>query len=50
MGRIKLGGNVIGAAKLAVEQSVNYANDRKQFGQFISSFGLIKQKLAQQVI
>ena len=50
MGRIKLGGNVIGAAKMAVDQSVKYANERKQFGQLISSFGLIKYKLAQQVI
>ncbi len=50
MGRIKLGGNVIGAAKMAVGQSVKYANERKQFGQLISSFGLIKQKLARQVI
>lgn len=50
MGRLKLGGNVIGAAKNAVNQSVNYANERKQFGMLISEFGLIKQKLAQQVI
>jgi alkylation response protein AidB-like acyl-CoA dehydrogenase len=50
MGRIKLGGNVIGAAKTAINQSVRYANERKQFGQLISSFGLIKHKLAQQVI
>ena len=50
MGRIKLGGNVIGAAKCAIEQSVKYANERKQFGQKISSFGSIKYKLAQQVI
>ena len=50
MGRIKLGGNVIGAAKHAITQSVNYANERKQFGALISSFGSIKQKLAEQVI
>jgi alkylation response protein AidB-like acyl-CoA dehydrogenase len=50
MGRIKLGGNVIGAAKLAINQSVNYANERKQFGSLISSFGAIKYKLAEQVI
>lgn len=50
MGRIKLGGNVIGAAKMAIDQSVNYANERKQFGQLISSFGSIKFKLAEQVI
>lgn len=50
MGRIKLGGNVIGAAKMAIDQSVHYANERKQFGQLISSFGSIKYKLAEQVI
>jgi alkylation response protein AidB-like acyl-CoA dehydrogenase len=50
MGRIKLGGTVLGAAKRAITQSVNYANERKQFGVEISSFGAIKYKLAEQVI
>ena len=50
MGRIKLGGNVIGAAKMAIDQSVNYANERKQFGKLISSFEAIKYKLAEQAI
>jgi len=50
MGRIKLGGTVLGAAKRAITQSVNYANERKQFGQFISAFGAIKTKIAEQVI
>lgn len=50
MGRIKLGGNVIGAAKMAIDQSVRYSNERKQFGREISSFGAIKYKLAEQVI
>jgi len=50
MGRIKLGGNVIGAAKMAIDQSVNYSNERKQFNKQISSFGAIKYKLAEQAI
>ncbi len=50
MGRIKLGANVIGAAKKAINDSVKYANERKQFNVLISSFGAIKHKLAQQVI
>jgi alkylation response protein AidB-like acyl-CoA dehydrogenase len=50
MGRIKLGGTVLGAAKRAITQSVNYANERKQFGQFISNFGAIQHKIAEQVI
>lgn len=50
MGRIKLGGNVLGAAKKAITDSVKYANERKQFGVLISTFGAIKHKLAEQVI
>lgn len=50
MGRIKLGANVLGAAKKAINDSVKYANERKQFGVLISSFGAIKQKLAEQVV
>jgi len=50
MGRIKLGGNVIGAMKKALNQSVNYANERKQFGTLIANFGAIKYKLAEGVI
>ena len=50
MGRIKLGGTVLGAARRAITQSVQYANERKQFGQPISNFGAIKYKLAEQVI
>lgn len=50
MGRLKLGANVIGAAKKAITQSVNYANERKQFGVLISTFGALKHKMAEQVI
>ena len=50
MGRIKLGANVLGAAKKTITDSVKYANERKQFGVLISSFGAIKHKLAEQVI
>ncbi|MEI6901404.1 MAG: acyl-CoA dehydrogenase family protein, partial [Bacteroidota bacterium] len=50
MGRIKLGANVLGAAKKAINDSVQYANERKQFGVLISTFGSIKYKLAEQVI
>jgi len=45
-----LGGSVLGAAKMAVDQSVNYSNERKQFGRSISTFGAIKYKLAEQAI
>ena len=50
MGRIKLGANVIGYAKNTINQSVSYANERKQFNCLISGFGAIKYKLAEQVI
>ncbi|MBU1012403.1 MAG: acyl-CoA dehydrogenase family protein [Bacteroidetes bacterium] len=50
IGRIKLGATVIGAAKSAINHSVKYANERKQFSQPISNFGAIQHKLAEQVI
>jgi len=50
MGRLKLGANVLGAAKKAINDSVQYANERKQFGTHIANFGAIKFKLAEQLI
>lgn len=50
MGRIKMGASVIGAAKISINHSVEYANERKQFNCLISEFGAIKHKLAEQVI
>lgn len=50
MGRLKLGANVIGAAKKAINDTVRYANERKQFGVLISTFGALKHKMAEQVI
>lgn len=46
VGRFKLGAAVTGAAKYALEIGVKYANERKQFGKAISSFGAIKEKIA----
>jgi len=50
LGRIKLGANVLGAAKNVVNDSVMYINERNLFGVLLSSFGAIKHKLAEQVI
>ena len=50
LGRIKLGANVIGASKVGIEYSVNYANERKQFRALLSSFPAIKYKLSEQVV
>ena len=46
MGRFKLGGGSIGGAKIAFEDAVKYANERQQFGQAISKFGMIQAKIA----
>jgi alkylation response protein AidB-like acyl-CoA dehydrogenase len=46
VGRFKLGACVTGAAKQAMLVGVRYANERKQFGQAISSFGAIQEKIA----
>jgi alkylation response protein AidB-like acyl-CoA dehydrogenase len=46
VGRFKLGAGVTGAAKHAFAEGARYANERKQFGASISSFGAIKEKLA----
>ena len=50
IGRIKLGGGVMGGAKGSITESVQYANERHQFGRSITEFGAIKHKLAEQCI
>jgi alkylation response protein AidB-like acyl-CoA dehydrogenase len=50
LGRWKLGAGCTGAAKECVTQSAIYANMRQQFGKPISSFGMIKNKLARMII
>jgi alkylation response protein AidB-like acyl-CoA dehydrogenase len=47
MGRFKLAANAVGNCKQAIELSAQFAVDRKQFGQSISEFGLIKEKLGE---
>ncbi|MBX3096128.1 MAG: acyl-CoA dehydrogenase family protein [Fimbriimonadaceae bacterium] len=46
IGRFKLGSMSLGPARQAIHAAAGYALDRKQFGQTISSFGLIRQKFA----
>jgi len=46
IGRFKLASMSIGLARDAIGLAANYALDRKQFGQPISSFGLIQKKFA----
>lgn len=50
IGRIKLGGAVLGAAKDACTHAIRYANEREQFGRPISKYGAIRYKLAESAI
>ena len=50
IGRLKLGARSVGTIKLSLQQSVQYAKERHQFGQPIANFGLIKHKLAEMTI
>ncbi|MEQ8910632.1 MAG: acyl-CoA dehydrogenase family protein [Vicingaceae bacterium] len=50
IGRAKLAGAALGASKAAISRSVNFANDREQFGRSISKYGAIRYKLAEQAI
>jgi alkylation response protein AidB-like acyl-CoA dehydrogenase len=47
IGRVKLGAGVLGGCRTVTSQAIQYANERKQFGTSISSFGAIKHKLAE---
>ena len=50
LGRVKLGTRNIAGIKQALNQSITYAKDRRQFGKAISEFGLVKQKLAEMAV
>jgi alkylation response protein AidB-like acyl-CoA dehydrogenase len=50
IGRLKLGARSVGTIKLSLQQSIQYAKERHQFGQPIANFGLIKHKLAEMTI
>ena len=50
LGRIKLSGATTGAAKATIDVALNYANERKQFGTLISSFGAIQHKFSEMAI
>jgi len=50
VGRIKLGAATIGSSRRVINQAVNYANERVQFGLPISKFGAIRHKLAEMAV
>jgi alkylation response protein AidB-like acyl-CoA dehydrogenase len=50
IGRVKLAAAALGASKKVSAQSVQYANERNQFGRPIAKYGAIRYKLAEQAI
>lgn len=48
VGRIKLAAAAMGGAKITATKSVQYANERHQFGRPIAKYGAIRYKLAEQ--
>ena len=49
-GRTGLGGGCVGAMKACIEMASKQAAERKQFGESIANFGLIKEKLSQMTV
>ena len=45
-GRIGIAAQSIGLARSALEKAISYSKDREQFGQSISKFGAIQNKVA----
>jgi len=50
IGRIKLAAAVLGGAKGVIDQALQYANERKQFGKSLHEFGAIQHKIAEMVL
>ncbi len=50
IGRFKLGALAVGMCKRAIEHSLTYCLDRKQFGKRLVEFGAIREKLGQMFV
>jgi len=50
VGRIKLAAAAVGGSKNVSEKSIQYANERNQFGRPIAKYGAIRYKLSEQAI
>lgn len=50
IGRYKLGAAVLGSSKAAIDETVKYAMERRQFGQPIANFDAIKSKFANMMV
>ena len=48
-GRIALAADILGACESMIEQSVRYANQRKQFDRLIGSFQAVKHMCAEMI-
>jgi alkylation response protein AidB-like acyl-CoA dehydrogenase len=49
-GRTGLGGGAVGAMKTVIRLATKQASERRQFGQPIASYGLVREKIAQMMI
>jgi len=47
IGRFKLSAKILGSAKDAFQNALNYSKERRAFGRAIAEFGLIQEKLAE---
>src|SRR5437588_3307442 len=50
VGRFKLGAMCVGGARVALENAIAYAKQRKAFGKVIADFGLVREKLANMAV
>lgn len=50
VGRIKLGAACLDAQRRILSNAINYADERKQFGVSINTFGAVQEKLAEMAI
>jgi len=50
LGRVKLGARNVAGVRQALNQSIAYARQRRQFGKGICEFGLVKEKLAEMAV
>lgn len=50
IGRLKLGIGNLGGCKVIINEAVKYANERKQFGNRIANFDMIRSKFADMMI
>ncbi len=46
IGRFKLGAMCLGGGRVAIENAIGYAKQRKAFGKVIADFGLVREKIA----